>query len=429
MNETTRDFDVAIVGGRIAGSSLAIRLSRAGRRVLLLEQDKLPSLPALSCPAIFPGAMALMEELGISDRIYAANTPAIPRFVLEVREHYTTETRFPDFCGRSHVFAIDRGRFDDALWTAATASRHVLGLQRFRVTDLIWNRDEVVGVRGCDGDGVPTSFTARCVVGADGAGSVVAKRAGAVTVAKARYPTALHYAYWRGVAPYDDEGPVVQFCFPCFGRLFMVMDSADGGTGILVNGPAGKTIAPGEKTSAGYLRLLQETPQVWRRLYHAEMQTPVRGIARFTGLTRQTHGPGWVLVGDAWQRSDPFDSQGAYDALFASKHLAEALLWVLDGRMSWEAALGSYRDVVCESAFPMREVTERRIRWEMYTNWPPWMIKTIFRWVHNDPEFRRRFAMLYQRAIDPRRWLPRQVVARAIASGLLSDLRQLLWLR
>ena len=37
------DYDVIIVGARVAGSSLAILLGRQGRRVLLVDRDPFPS--------------------------------------------------------------------------------------------------------------------------------------------------------------------------------------------------------------------------------------------------------------------------------------------------------------------------------------------------------------------------------------------------
>ena len=45
-------YDVIIVGGRPAGSSLAARLGQQGLRTLLVERASCPSLPAASSPII-----------------------------------------------------------------------------------------------------------------------------------------------------------------------------------------------------------------------------------------------------------------------------------------------------------------------------------------------------------------------------------------
>ncbi|MBC8098595.1 MAG: FAD-dependent monooxygenase, partial [Armatimonadetes bacterium] len=47
MNTHSVDYDVIIVGGRPAGSTLAARLGQYGLRVLLLERGTFPSLPAV----------------------------------------------------------------------------------------------------------------------------------------------------------------------------------------------------------------------------------------------------------------------------------------------------------------------------------------------------------------------------------------------
>src|SRR5688500_17080548 len=88
-------YDVIVVGGRPSGASLAIRLGRQGWRVLLLERATFPSLPAVSLPAIFAGAMQLLDELGLPESDYARNTPRLYRWINEFREEFRTFNRVP----------------------------------------------------------------------------------------------------------------------------------------------------------------------------------------------------------------------------------------------------------------------------------------------------------------------------------------------
>ena len=75
----TYDWDVIIVGGRAAGSTLAARLGRSGLRVLLLERAAFPSLPAVSSPIIYASTMQMLDEIGANEQEYARNTPRIRR--------------------------------------------------------------------------------------------------------------------------------------------------------------------------------------------------------------------------------------------------------------------------------------------------------------------------------------------------------------
>ena len=60
-------FDVIIVGGRPAGSTLAARLGQRNIRTLLLERATMPSLPAISSPGIYASTMQMLDEIGADE--------------------------------------------------------------------------------------------------------------------------------------------------------------------------------------------------------------------------------------------------------------------------------------------------------------------------------------------------------------------------
>jgi flavin-dependent dehydrogenase len=56
-------YDAIIVGGRNAGSSLAIRLAKQNLKVFLIDRANFPSWPQVpSSPIIHPGTMRLLIE-------------------------------------------------------------------------------------------------------------------------------------------------------------------------------------------------------------------------------------------------------------------------------------------------------------------------------------------------------------------------------
>ena len=419
-------YDVIIVGGRPAGSTLAARLGQQGMRVLLLERATFPSRPAASCPAIYSSTMRLLDEIGADETDYARGTPRLGRWITEVRDDFRTFNPIPMLHGRDYGYAIDRARFDDALWRNAGRFANVTACQGFAVTELLWSEGRVAGVRGRGADGTETSYRAGCVVGADGRFSIVARKAGAeVRDENAAYPTTLYYAYWKNVEPYDNHGPAVHVFGPGYGYGILLMDSADGTLCAAVEGQSAILDAGDLKPAELYLRLLQQHKQVWRRFRNAEQITGVHGMRNIGNLYRAAGGPGWVLVGDAVHQKDPLDGQGIFDAVFTAKMLAQALGAWHRGEESWERAIAGYEAAVRAETYPMYLHTLERVKRDVYGKTPEWTFRTVLRWLLDDPEYKRRIGLLLLRGIDPKRWLSPSVVLRAFIRGAWRDMRQI----
>jgi flavin-dependent dehydrogenase len=421
-----RHFDVIVVGGRPAGSTLAACLGAAGMRVLLVERAVFPSAPAASSPIIYSSTMRLLDEIGVDEAEYARGTPPIRRWVIEIREDFRVTNPVPDVAGRDYGYAIDRARFDEALWRNAARFPSVVARQPFVVSGLVRSGDRITGIRGRAPGGAEEIYTADCVVGADGRFSLVARQAAARTLEEhTERPTTLYYAYWRNVAPYDDEGPAIHAHGPGYGYGFLLMDSADDTVAVVVEGQS-SIINPGpEKAEGFYVDMLRRHPRVWRRLRHAERISEVRGMRNVGNLYRAAGGRGWALVGDALHQKDPLDGQGIFDAVFTGRALGQALIDWKRGAISWEQALSNYDAVVRRETYPMYQNTLQRVKNELYTRQPAWAFRSWIRWLLEDPEYLRRLGLVIVRGIPVTRWLPPRVFIRALGRGALRDLRRL----
>ncbi len=422
------DFDVIVVGGRPAGATLAAYLGKQKLRVLLLERATFPSLPAVSSPIIYAPVLQMLDEIGAREDEYARDTPKIRRMVNVMGDGLTFPIPIPDYKGRDYAYAVDRARFDAALWDAALRFPTVTGYQNFSVTDLLMDGGRVIGVVGTDAHKQTRCFTAPLVVGADGRFSLVARKMNA----KARdehndLPTTIYYAYWRGVTPIDADGPTASTYGITPGVGYLVMDSADDTAAVCIEGRSELLDETDSDTEGFYLKLLRGNPLLWERLQSAERVTTVRGMKRIRNLYRDAGGDGWALVGDAYHQKDPLDGQGIYNAVFSAKALADAIKRYRAGELlTWDAALAWYDETVRIRTYSMYRALLGRVQATLYAPQPPeWVMHSAVRWVMNDDQMQQFVGKFMTRQIptDVANLLLPPVAVSALVRGGLRDLR------
>jgi 2-polyprenyl-6-methoxyphenol hydroxylase-like FAD-dependent oxidoreductase len=425
-------YDVVIVGGRPAGATLAARLAARGMSVLVVDKAEFPSLPEVpSCPLMYSGTMQMLEEIGVPEDAYRAAVTQIRTAVVGFEGYFQTTFNLAETRGRDYVYGFDRLRFDRVLWDHLARFPSVTRRCGFAVHDLV--RDaagRVIGIEGAPRGGGRERILARlAVVGADGRHSLIARRVGArVTEDRADRTTTVHFAEWEGLAPATPDGaPAIHIVSTGRGRHVLFFPSCDGLVTVATQVRADRAHTGGDPQGyyLGHLRAL-ETAR--RRIEGARQVGPLLGMRRIANRYREHGGPGWVLVGDALHHKDPLDGQGVYDALIEARHLADLLAQHRDGRVSWEALLDRYRRAVMAETHGMFEATMARLGRELYSEPPALVIRTLLRWMLEDPPYQRRFVQMLSRTIPPETWLTRSLVAGAAARGVARDLRAL-WRR
>ncbi|MEM9455402.1 MAG: FAD-dependent oxidoreductase [Myxococcota bacterium] len=415
-----REYDVIVVGGRVAGASLAARLGAAGLGVLVLDRSSFPSRPSVSAPFVLPHTLAMLDELGLQEQDYAADTPRLETIALEFGSHFRAFFGFPEpIAGRTYFYTIDRARLDHALWRNLERHAGVTALERTSAIDLLEQQGRVVGVVArVPGRERSVKLRARCVVGAGGRFDLVARKARASVIHERRdLDTAVYYAHWEGVEPYDEgRRPIAQIHTSGDGLSFVLMPTADQQTIVVVQAQARLHAAQPGRPAQIYDALLRACPAVWRRLSPARRVSRISGLKRMGNLFRQAHGPGWVLVGDALHHKDSIDAQGIYDALLSSRLLGESLVDWHAGR-DWDDALGRYAEASHAALRPMFEATMDRVEREIYGTPPALAAKTLLRWILTDRRYNDRFAAVLTRRHDPRGLLAPSVVLPAVVSG------------
>ncbi|MCI0543646.1 MAG: NAD(P)/FAD-dependent oxidoreductase [Actinobacteria bacterium] len=311
------EYDVIVVGARVAGASTAMLLARQGHQVLLLDRATMPS-DALSTHAILRTGVLQLTRWGLIDRIVASGAPPIRQTTLGFgadRIHFDIRDDF----GIESLYAPRRFVLDDILVQAA-AEAGVHFVAGAGVNGLLWDRDGAVnGVIAGHGDNT-TTHHARMVIGADGVHSRIARRVNSRIQHHHPPRNTIHYAYYTGI-----ETPGFWFQFTP-GVNAGVIPTNNGEACVFVGRPVDRLEAFRSDPEGEFHRLLHKAgSDLAETVAEGSRTSGFRGTPGLAGFLRQTSGPGWALVGDAGYTKDPISAHGISDALRDAELCARAV--------------------------------------------------------------------------------------------------------
>jgi flavin-dependent dehydrogenase len=349
---------VVVVGGRVAGATVAAVLGDAGAHVLLVERVAFPS-PTISTH-FFRGAgcVAVLARLGVLERVLTLGAPRLVRefefgfagdgSVAEVGPQEPGELGFG--------LSVRREPLDDLLLGRARSVPLVEVAQPASVVGLLREDGRVVGVRVRERSG-ERDVWARLVVGADGRRSLVAREAATPAIREEPPSRTLYYQYfsgWRGLdggapdaAEFSLRGDELAYVFPCDAGLTCVAVSAS------ASEFAAFRAAPNRELT----RRLRAHPQLAARVKRSEAVGRTAGGPPEASWLRATHGPGWALVGDAALHQDPWTGRGMDMASVHATFLADEVVDWLNGQTTENEALRRYRARRDEHALAVFEET------------------------------------------------------------------------
>ncbi len=329
------DYDVIIVGGRIAGSILSVLLGSEGVRVLVLDRASFPS-DTLSTHFFRWPTFAVLERIGVLNSVYA-HAPKLTKNYNYVDGHlFSEDVKSPE--GLSHHLCLRRVIMDNLLIQRVRAEHTVALREKAAVTDLLIEGGRVIGVRWSE-DGELHEAKSRAVVGADGIRSVVSKHADFEVEQAEPIRRAMFYAYYRKFPA--QPGPSAEFHYRG-NHLAYAFPTDNGLTLLAASLPIDEFPTFKKNPNKNFVAFLSSMPEIRPRLDEASREGPVRGTGSIPGYQRKPFGKGWALVGDAAQVMDPWSGQGIDQASTHAGYLADALVEWFSGKMSWDESMHGY---------------------------------------------------------------------------------------
>jgi len=336
------DYDVLVIGARVAGATVAALLGDAGQRVLLVDRSTFPS-PTLSTHYFRGGrGVSVLKRLGVLDAVLALGCPPLTceyRFLNGAREPRIGPAQEPGEVG--YCLSVRRAPLDDILVRRATASGCVQLLQGSDARELLVVDGRAVGARLVTPRGQAV-VRARCVIGADGRQSFVARAVNATLQETEEAHRGIYYGYVRdfvgptGGAPDGPEfhmpGDEIAYVFPSDGGVTCLALSVN------LTDYAWLRQRPQEH----FRERIADHPGLAQRFLAARWVDRLYGCGPTRNYVRVPAGPGWALVGDAGMHQDPWSGHGIDKAMVHATFLADALLSWFTGAVDEQEALTTF---------------------------------------------------------------------------------------
>jgi flavin-dependent dehydrogenase len=340
------DYDVIVVGGRVAGASTAMLLARQGHRILVVERSPMPS-DTVSTHAILRTGILQLSRWGLLDEVVEAGTPPVRRVTLGFGDERIGFEIKPDF-GIDTFYAPRRHLLDHLLLRKAEEAGAVVRDGTTMKGLLRGDDGSVHGVVLGRGES-QEQVTARFVIGADGHRSRVADLVDARFIRRHPATNAVNYAYYRDV---DADGFWFQFTPGVNAGLIPTNDDLCLVFAARPTAQHGQFAADPDSEMVRLLKLagsdLAEAVRAGTR------GTRFYGTTGLAGFIRQAWGPGWVLVGDSGFTKDPISAHGISDGLRDAELCARAVDRALRDPSDGPAALDWYatlRDTLSHRLF------------------------------------------------------------------------------
>ncbi len=328
-------YDVAVVGARCGGAPTAMLLARAGHRVLLVDRASFPS-DTLSSAFLWQRGGAKLAQWGLWERLLATGCP--PFREVTVDQGPLVFRGRPCAVDGVAEIVVPRRTVLDALLVDAAVEAGCELLERFEVTDVVWDDGRVRGVRGRrlgrEHDGV-VKIDARFVVGADGIRSTVAAKVDASTYRSHPTITAAFFTYLDA----DNISSAQFHARP--GLSVLAFPTHEDQTVVYVTWPTERFGSVRDDLADEFWAAVEQVGMS-DRLPRERQSERLRGTTELPNFYREPAGPGWVLVGDAGHHKDPLTGMGMSEAFIQADLAATAIDDALTGCRSETEALQSY---------------------------------------------------------------------------------------
>ena len=333
-----------IVGAGPAGSAAALYAHRLGLNCILLDKAVFPR-DKICGDALSGKSVRLMRELDLLDGLEQLEGSEINRITFGSPSHSQFDVYLKGNKKNDHIkkgYVIPRKIFDNFLFEKADKVTETR--QGFTVSDIVYQGNDISGVRGTNNEGHEEILEAPIIMGCDGANSIVARKLGLYEMDMENTAVAIR-CYYEGVEGLSDQIELhyVDEVKPGYFWLFPAGEGkANIGIGLSKN-----DAKKDDRTLRQIMDEIVQSDYFRSRFGNAHpLEKPVGWNLPLGRIQRKNHGDGFMLLGDAAGLVDPFTGEGIGNAMVAAKFAAQVALKAKNNGDVSEKAFKEYDQLV-----------------------------------------------------------------------------------
>src|SRR5262245_20945566 len=328
MEMDTKNFDVIVMGGGPAGSSIASILAREGRKVVLFEKEKFPRHhigESLMTDTFWP-----FQRMGILEKL--KKSPFVRKYSVQFANPVGKESRPFYFFEANHhesavTWQVTRAIFDKLLLEHAEEQGATV-YEETAVKQVLFEGDRACGVEVLMKDESVQKFSAKVIVDATGQSAILSNKF-RWRMRDPKLKKAVLYSYFKGAHREPDlngGATLVLRTAPGSNGWFWYIPLENDITSVgIVADPDYLVKGRGQDLAKIYHEEVEKCEATRRRVEGAERVDKIYSILDYSYRSRHCAGDGFILIGDAYGFLDPIYSSGVLLALKMAELAADAI--------------------------------------------------------------------------------------------------------
>lgn len=328
MENNKNTYDVIVVGGGPAGSTIASILAREGRSVILFEKEVFPRHHIGE--SLMTDTYWTFERMGILEKL--RQSPFVRKYSVQFANSAGRESRPFYFFEAIHhesavTWQVTRSEFDKLLLEHAEEQGAVVR-QGVAVKQVLFDDEKAKGVEVQMKDGSRQTFFANVIVDATGQSAMLSNKF-RWRVRDPKLKKAVLYSYFKGAQrePNLDGGATLVLRTPKGSNgwfWYIPLENDVTSVGVVAD-PEYLLKGRGQDLAKIYEEEIQRTEAVHKRVAVGERVDKIYSILDYSYRSKRNAGDGFIIIGDAYGFLDPIYSSGVLLALKMAELAADAI--------------------------------------------------------------------------------------------------------